>query len=430
MQISTTVFSIFSFFLFSFPLFAQKSVAPGYILIQSTDTIPGFIDDKNWNKNPVQIQFKKRLEDELQTYTANQLKAFGITGGERYESHAVLIDKSPTIIADMVESTANSTVEDTVFLTVYVKGLLSLYYLKDEMEKIHFFVQRGNQSPQELILKRAIVEKQGTRVLATEEKYKTQLEDYLADCPQLKASIQKTAYTPQSMQRLISRYYQCRINETITYQVAPEKFRLSLNALAGVSHTGLKFTGKMPVSLTTPKFSQSTNVTFGVGFDLDLPRNHDKWAIYNELRWRSYQATANYEEVESSERYTKSSISFDLNYVSLVTMFRYRFGLAGLRAFVNAGIVNSLNVRAKNNKTVESRLFSTTTIEHVKAIDDFRAYEQGLAIGFGLAWKRFTGELRYELSNGMSAYTELRSGVKTASFLVAYRLNQGGFSKN
>lgn len=423
MQFTTTACSIFSFFLFSIPLFAQKDLTPGYILINSTDTIPGFIEDKNWNKNPVQIQFKQRMEDPLQTYTANQLKAFGVIDGERYESHGVLIDKSPTTIADMVEISGNTTVEDTVFLTVYLKGRLNLYYLKDEKEKTHFYVQRGTESPQELILQRAMVEKQGTKVLATGEKYKKQLEDYLADCPELKARIQKTGYDHKSLQELISRYHQCKTNEPVTYRVEPEKFRLSLNLLAGISHTALDFTGKMPVSLITPKFSQSTNFTFGVGFDLDLPRNHDKWAIYNELRWRSYQATATYEEVESSERYTKSSMAFDLHYASLVTMLRYRFGLGGLRAFVNAGIVNSLGVSIKNHKTVESRLFSSTNTEQVKAIDDFRTYEQGIAIGLGLAWKRFTGELRYELSNGMSEYNGLRSGVKTGSFLLSYRLN-------
>ena len=323
----------------------------------------------------------------------------------------------------MNQQSGSSVVLDTVFLAVYVKGQLSLYFLKDEKDKSHFYIQRGKELPEELLVKRTLVEYQGRKLLATEDQYKKQLEVYLSDCPQVKTRIQKTRYSQKPLQELITLYHQCKTNKPVSYRVAPDKFRLGLSVLAGVTHTSLGFEGEMPASLVVPKFSQSTTPTFGLGFDLDLPRNHDRWAIYNELRWRSYQAMATYEEIISAERYTLSSLSFDLHYASLVTMLRYRFSLRALRAFINAGMINSLSVGVKNNKTVESRLFSTIRTEQVKAIDDFRKHEQGLAIGLGLTWKRFTGELRYEVGNGMSEYTSLRSTTKTAGFLLAYRLN-------
>ena len=423
MKITAAFFFSCSFLFVSYSVYSQKNLAAGYIITQSADTISGFIFDKNWDKNPSQIQFKPRLEDEFQTYTPTQIKAFYIPFREGYESHRVSIDTSPTELADMVPGAGNTTVLETVFLSVQLKSQLSLFYLKDEKEKSHYYIQRGKESPQELILAKHLFEYQGRKNMITEEVYKKQLTAYLADCPQLQAKIQKTRYSSKPLQTLILLYNQCTTKEPIQFQVPPEKFRLSLSALAGVSHTSLDFTGSLPAPLVVPAFSASTNYTFGVGFDLDLPKNHDKWAIYNELRWKSYQAKGTYDEIVDSERYTKSSLSFDLNYISLATLLRYRFGLGKLRTFINAGMVNSLSIGVKNTKTVESRLFSTYRTEQVKAIDDFRKHEQGLAVGFGMAWKRFTGELRYELGNGMSAYSSLRSTTKTASLLVAYRLN-------
>ena len=52
----------------------------------------------------------------------------------------------------------------------------------------------------------------------------------------------------------------------------------------------------------------------------------------------------------------------------------------------------------------------------------FRYYEQGLMFGFGCEYKRWSGELRYETSNGISDYTSLKSPVHTEYILVGYKL--------
>ena len=56
-------------------------------------------------------------------------------------------------------------------------------------------------------------------------------------------------------------------------------------------------------------------------------------------------------------------------------------------------------------------------------IEDFRKYEQGLIGGLGIEWHRLSGELRYEICNGMSEYSNLKSITKTLNFLLTFRLN-------
>jgi hypothetical protein len=68
----------------------------------------------------------------------------------------------------------------------------------------------------------------------------------------------------------------------------------------------------------------------------------------------------------------------------------------------------------------ESRLFSQIRTEEGAAIEDARKLEQGLLLGLGGKWNRYSAELRYERGNGMSNFSGLNSLTNRFFFLLEY----------
>ena len=60
-------------------LFSQQNFVPGYIIQQGGDTLKGFIDYRNWAKNPAKIKFKKTEQAAVTEY-----KPFDILGQPLY----------------------------------------------------------------------------------------------------------------------------------------------------------------------------------------------------------------------------------------------------------------------------------------------------------------------------------------------------------
>jgi hypothetical protein len=76
------------FAIFLLPLFsnAQSNFRPGYVVTLKGDTLHGFIDYREWDRNPAEVNFKKSLDNSsTETITPKNSAAFSITGFEYYQ---------------------------------------------------------------------------------------------------------------------------------------------------------------------------------------------------------------------------------------------------------------------------------------------------------------------------------------------------------
>ena len=175
--------------------------------------------------------------------------------------------------------------------------------------------------------------------------------------------------------------------------------------------TQLAFKGTISNDLTAASFNTAHGYTAGLRAEFFL-KGLKQWSLANELRYKAYQTGAFYKQVHSADRYVENTVSFDLGYGSLVNMIRYHLPLKGIQPYVNAGVSNALALKAGNHKLIESHFYTIYRKEQQKALEDFRKYEQGLVFGLGAGWQKWSGEIRYELANGMSEYRNLQSPLK------------------
>jgi len=137
------------------PAYTQGNYKAGYVVNLSGDTLTGFIDYRDWNKNPQQIFFKKDLNARTpDSYSVKNASAFAVNGYELYRKYTVSVSQNLDEQIDLAERVDSTYTIDTVFLRLLIKGkYVSLYQYEDALKQ-RFYIADKNQVPYELIYRR------------------------------------------------------------------------------------------------------------------------------------------------------------------------------------------------------------------------------------------------------------------------------------
>jgi hypothetical protein len=132
-------------------LFAQTNYHSGYIVKNDGDTVKGYIDYREWDRTPKAIHFKiDETGKEVQEFEPQTIKAFEITGLERYISYSGLISMDKTILPNLPTGLDTSRASQTIFLKQVTTGRhLALYQQRDDL-KTRFFLVDGTGPVTEL----------------------------------------------------------------------------------------------------------------------------------------------------------------------------------------------------------------------------------------------------------------------------------------
>ncbi len=140
-------YALLSFCLiFSFAAKAQSNFKPGYIVDNKKDTIRGFIDYREWVKNPTQVTFRRDMNQPDQTITRDNANGFGIDGAEYFVKATVYASNS-ALQTNAVAGIDTSTSVNTVFLKTIVKGKAWSLYLYDSPVRPNYYLidERTNE---------------------------------------------------------------------------------------------------------------------------------------------------------------------------------------------------------------------------------------------------------------------------------------------
>ncbi len=406
--------SIPCFFLFFFAdeLAAQTNYVAGYVITHQNDTLKGFIDDRNWEKNPESIRFKQALHLEtFETYTADKVAGIYIKpADEYYVSYIGKIDKLPSI--NLSEFSSESAFfakdfheTDTLFLNVLIRGSVSLFYYVDKYEKKHYFIQKKQGEIVELIDQKYIVaNSDGTKFIRSYELYKSQIRDFFSDCHTLASDIKKIEYTSPSLSNLLLKYQNC-MNISIDYLKKKDPIRAELGVVAGVAFTSLRVVSQ---NLET-NYGTSFSPCAGLSVSFVHTRNRRAWSIYSDILWKRMQY-----EKEVSNGINAYMRDLDVDYLRLNIMLRYKFPMPTqkFRPYLQLGISNSLAIRMDE------------TIISTYSNGGARKHEQGLIGGAGIRSGRLSGEIRYELGNGISPFPALSTPTRSIYMMASYQLSK------
>ena len=402
----------FFLFLFADELLAQTNYVAGYVITHQDDTLKGFIDDRNWEKNPESIRFKQDLHSEtFATYTADKVAGIYIKpADEHYVSYIGKIDKLPSInLSEFSSEDAFFAKDfhetDTLFLNVLIRGSVSLFYYVDKYEKKHYFIQRNQGETVELINQKYIVaNSDGTKLIRSYEMYKSQIREYFSDCHTLAAEIKAIDCNRRSLSNLLLKYQNC-VNSSIDYIKKKEPVKAELGVVAGVAFTSFRVLSQ---NLET-NYGTSSSPCAGLSVNFVHPRNRQAWSIYSDILWKRMQY-----EKEVTNGINTYMRDLDVDYLRLNIMLRYKFPIPTqkFRPYIQLGISNSFAIRMDE------------TIISTYGNGGARKHEQGLISGAGIRSGRFSGEIRYELGNGISPFPALSTPTRSIYMMASYQLSQ------
>jgi hypothetical protein len=138
---------------FLFPLFsiAQGNYKPGYVLTLKGDSIPGFIDYKDWGQNPKLVNFKKDInQKKSETYSAADVREFAVTGFELYRQFSGRISQDLVSVNYLKTAADTSTKFDIVFLKTILLGKNVNLYKYTDNKKTRYFISENGGQPTEL----------------------------------------------------------------------------------------------------------------------------------------------------------------------------------------------------------------------------------------------------------------------------------------
>jgi len=404
--------------------FSQENYVPGYVIKNDADTLFGFVDYRNWEKNPNKITFKTQLEGNPISFTPTDITEFN-AGGEIYVSAIVDTETSPIQLDRLTKDAQPKIRVDTTFLQTLFNGKKSLYYYKNAEERVNFYI-RKNSKFDLLVHKKYIkdIRKQdGKYIIAENRKYLGQLILYLNDCNTISSKLKSTSYDTRSLTKLFQYYYKCSQSEA-SFQKKLEKGRLEIGALAGASLTFLNFRSEVFPDLTNSKYSPAADISAGIFFDFVLPRNQGKWSFNNEILFSTYKARGIYEVQTGISSSRRVSTEIGYSYLKMNNLARFKYPIGNLFLFSNIGISNGFAISERANYQKRELIFSSTGNRIVSdgvVLEDTRKHEFGLLFGIGVKYDRFSFETRCEAGNGMALYEQLRSPTTRAYFLLGYR---------
>lgn len=398
------LFLLFATFL-AFAGYSQENYVKGYVILKSGDTIHGFIDYRNWQRNPDKIAFKEKPSDNKTSYTPLNCKAFSVLD-ENYESAIVPTEISSRNTNHLDYEPELKMKTDTTFLQTLIKGKKSLYYYLNDLRNEHFYIK--NDSAFELLVyKRYLKYANMQNTVSENKRYLGQLVIYLADCKTIQPKIEKLEYRRNSLSKLFSSYYECTGSKFESMKIT-EEITSEFGALAGISF-------KPETSISSYEVSQhinsSVNMAVGLSLNLILPRTQRKWSIYSELLYSPYNEITH--DVQTRTEYEYQITDYNAKYITFYmnNMFRFQYPVKKAFVFSDLGLSSGYGVQKVSYLRKEVVFHSINTITEEYDRPNSTGKEFSFAFGIGLRYKGFSFETRAYLFS-LSRYY----------FLLGYKL--------
>jgi len=393
--------------------FAQHNLQPGSIVTKTKDTLNGFIDYRNWERNPEKIDFFHNPNEIAKSYSPAEIESFSVSG-EAYKSAIITLDDSPFKTESLKEDAKFNYITDTVFLLNLVNGEKSLYYFMDIHDKEHFFI--ANNSTYELLLYKTYLKRDelGNLSIFQNKKYVGQLSIYLQDCSTIQSKLADLKYDRKSMLNLFLTYYKCSKNKMVSQNKAVSK-PYELGILAGLSFSKLKFFNGADY-FSKANFPLSTNFSAGLFYNIIFPRNFGRMSLSNELLYYSFKTEYFYNEAVTTK--------IGLHYAMMNFLFRYKYPLQKVDFFLKSGLSFGYGFGETNYQKFEE--------VHLQRASESKAFSKmdklylGVNIGLGLKYKKYSIEGRYmygfKKTDTLFEKSSAASSTSAAFLMLGYQL--------
>ena len=355
--------------------FAQQNFVEGYIVLNTRDTLKGWIDNSKPGKNFQRCNFIQEKGKPVQPYLPNQLLGYGLMNGQRYETFA------------------GASGHADYFAEQILLGKASLLY----NGKIFFLKKDNAVHSLPIPYEKTIVS--GTRSFSKRiSSFVDTLQHVLNDCPALVIN-NKASYGYRSLRNVILKYNQCTGSKTLEFDQQPwlkTDFKVGL----ALTQSQLKLTPAYFPEFGNGSFDKSMQVGFGGGVSLSSPRTFGPLHLSIEAWWLKNNFHGRSTVVSSTSKYHYELFT-EASSVKLPIGLKYYLNK---KLFIGAGYSLEYLINAKSYGTQEIESANVVTTNDI-SIYSFRKSINGYWASIGITQKvlgRFSAfaEFRFDRNSG------------------------------
>lgn len=415
MKITLRFLSIVLLGLISLNGFGQtRNYKKGTVTLSNGEIQPGFILYRNWKQTPYNISFKKSIADQAKTLDTTTIKGFEINDNnihELFELHRIKVDTSAFDQDLHVRKTDTAQIaEQNLFMRCIRKGSISFYKINIADVDL-YYISKNNETPTELVYRKFLNDNNHISLRST---YIYQLGEYLTKCKDInQQQLNSVNYTQSDLLKLIDKCTE--LNQTFV----EKSFKIphSVGVLTGISYSKTKYYGD---ATEFASFNNKLSPYVGIFADIMIDRRVKRFSLYNELAYKTINSSDDKSKYQTSLFTTQQTYHVNLGYLKLYNLLRYYFPFNNHHSFINGGLSTALLLNSKQTKTEYNTLRNEATKELI--YPEQRKYEQGLAIGAGISFKKLKIEGRMEISNGNSPYLTRKNSFSSFFAIISYSL--------
>lgn len=388
----------------------QIQFEEGYYITQSGEKVLGLIENKDWNDNPENFNFKQNENSEIVSLSVVNVSEFGLLN-LRFLKADVEIDLSRDQVRELTSQRAPNFIKKTVFLKYLQDGVADLFFYR-ENSVFRYFFRLNEESPKQLVYKKFL---QGDKI-AVNNHYQQQLFTNL-NCGNMTISeVEGISYTQTDLEKYFRNYNTCVNSSISNYNKNTSKGKLSLKLLIGSDFTKLDV--ERGLNADGVQFENEISLRAGLEIEYLLPFNGNKWSAFLQPAYSSFKGEKHLEKMYEADLlvdYTSVEIALGIRH--------YIFLNNAAKLFLNASVSKDLSIKSEVS-------FLNTNRAQDPFINDLKS-GSSFGIGGGVNLKDKLGlELRYNTSREIygekevinNYYLDWRSKISTFSVIVTYKL--------
>lgn len=400
---------------------AQANFQPGYVVPLAGDTLRGQVQELGELRSALTCRFRPGPAAAATDYAPTALRAYGFTGGERYEVRLV-----PP--ADSTQAAPTSR-----FVEVLVGGPAQLYLCRDRPGRTRYFaaVGPGGARLRELVERRVKTFSNGFEAYETRSLFRDTLAAALRACPAVQVQLPRLPFQQAALARVIASYNACMGGPAAALVPVRRQRGPMLSLLGGYQQGTLSLNGNNTFFNVAPPLRQSSPVG-GLGLSLTMPYTRRAVTLQFEAQYAHEVYTGSYSgPVPTAALPTPqlNSYRFDLSYLHAPVLLRYTLLRSKvLRPFIEAGLVYSHLLQSTNTFSAQQGTLAPVAFPFFQG-EYVRNNQFGFVAGVGVsvpvvAERRLALLARFATNNGPSYYTEIGAPITYFSALLSLDLTK------
>lgn len=409
--------TILFLFIFTFS-YAQISFEKGYYILNDGNRVECFIKNIDWKNNPVDFKYKTQLSDnDFKTETIANVQEFGIDNETTFKKFKIKIDRTSDEPNKLLADRNPVFKEEVIFLKVLIKGDATLYSYTDQNLNRYFYETKTIPVEQLVYTKYYQIDSNGSpTILAENNEYKQQLFQNVKAENTTEKEIIKLNYNKSDLTKYFIKYNNIKPN------LAKEERKINKGIFL------VKITPSASIaSLSTEndyflrdnvQLDNKINFKFGVEAEYILPYNKNKWSIFINPAYQTYQDDKTYNVPSGFIINPETPNNAKVKYTSIqipIGIRHYMFLNQSSKIFIN--VAYAFDAGSKTNITYTDVTNKTT-----------REYESGsgsnFAFGLGYNFKnKFSFEARLNTKKElMRDYLTYSAKYSSIDFVLGYTI--------